>query len=86
MVLFLKGNLQKRLAKNNKNYDCGNTNSRIEYSRAGARAVDLGVSSVYQERPKFEIKHKSRCFQKSKFVNWGAKHVDLGGQAFLAPS
>ena len=31
--------------------------------------------------PKFEIKHKSRCLQKRKLVEWGAKHVDWGGQA-----
>ena len=39
--------------------------------RAGGRAVDLGG-------PKFEIKHKSRCLQKSrpKRVDWEAKHVD----------
>ena len=31
--------------------------------RAGARAADLGGLSVYQEGPKFEIKHnKSNCF------------------------
>ena len=28
--------------------------------------------------PKFEIKHKSRCLQKIKLVNWGGKHVDWG--------
>ena len=39
-------------------------------SRADGRAVDLGGQSVYQEGPKFEIKHKSRCLQKSKLVNW----------------
>ena len=33
--------------------------------RAGARAVDLGEPSVYQGRPNFEIRHKSRCLQKS---------------------
>ena len=34
--------------------------------RVGARAVDL-------EGPKFEIKHKSHCFQKSKLVDWGSQ-------------
>ena len=39
-------------------------------STAGARAVDLGGPSVYQGgKAKFEIKHKSRCLQKSKRVN-----------------
>ena len=51
--------------------------------RAGGRAVDLGGPSGYQEEPKFEIKHKSRCFQKSKLVDWGAKHVNCGGKAPL---
>ena len=36
--------------------------------RAGGRAVDLGG-------PKFKIKLRSRCLQKSKLVDWG------GGQA-----
>ena len=40
------------------------------------RAVDLGGPSVYQGGLKFEIKHKSHCFQKSKLVEGGA-----GGQA-----
>ena len=47
-------------------------------SRAGARAVDLGgPSSQFRgaRGTKFEIKHKSRCLEKSKLVNWG------GGQA-----
>ena len=45
--------------------------------RAGARAVDLGGPSVYQEGPKFEVKHNSCCLQKSKLVGWGGgKHVD----------
>ena len=43
------------------------------FRRAGARAIDLGG-------PKFEIMHKSRCLQKSKLVNWGAKHVDWGAR------
>ena len=41
---------------------------------AGARAVDLGG-------PKFEIKHKSRCLQKKKLVNWEGQTCRLGGQA-----
>ena len=53
--------------------------------RAGGRAVDLGGPSVYQGGPKFEIKHNSRCFQKSKLVDWGAKHVNWGSPAPLPP-
>ena len=34
--------------------------------------------------PKFEIKHKSCCFQKSKLFDWGAKHVDWGARPPLA--
>ena len=46
--------------------------------RAGGRAVDLGG-------PKFEIKYRSRCLQKSKLVDWGGggKHVDCRSQAPL---
>ena len=47
--------------------------------RAGARAVDYGGPSVYQERPKFEIKHKNCCLQKSKLVNWGGPRISIGG-------
>ena len=46
--------------------------------RAGARAADLGG-------PKFEIKHKSRCLQKKKLVNWEAKHVDWRGAGLSGP-
>ena len=54
--------------------------SRTEV-RAGARAVELGGPSVYQGGPKFEVKHNSRCLQKSKLVDWGgAKHVDWGAR------
>ena len=48
-------------------------------NRACAIAVDLGG-------PKFEVKHNSRCLQKSKLVDWGAKHVDWGGRPPLAPA
>ena len=54
------------------------------HSRDSARAVDLGDASVHLRGPKFQIKHKSRCLQKSKLVNWVTKHVDSGGQAPLA--
>ena len=57
--------------------------SALMQIRAGARAVDLRGLSIYQGGPKFEIKHKSRCLQKSKLVNWGAEHVDWGAQAPL---
>ena len=53
-------------------------------TRVGARAVDLGWPSVYQGRPKFEIKHKSRCLQKRKVVNWGSQACRLEGQAPLS--
>ena len=46
--------------------------------RAGGRPVDLGGPSVDQGGPKFQIKLKSRRLQKSKLVDWGAKHVDWG--------
>ena len=47
--------------------------------RAGARAVDFrSIKHLSGGGPKFEIKHKSRRLQKSKLVNWGAKHVDWG--------
>ena len=52
--------------------------------RAGTRAVDLGGPSVYQGGPKFEIKQKSRCLQKSKLVNWRGQAFRLGRQAPLA--
>ena len=54
--------------------------------RAGGRAVDLGRPSGYHGGPKFEIKHKSRCLQKSKLVDWGAKHVDWGAGPLLPPA
>ena len=34
---------------------------------------------------KFEIKHKSRCFQKSKLVNWGGQACRLGGPGSSGP-
>ena len=56
---------------------------RIAYhtkmGRAGGGAVDLGGhASVYQGGPKFEFKHKSRYFQKSKLVDWGGSML-IGG-------
>ena len=45
--------------------------------RAVARAVDLKWPSVYQEGPKFQIKHNIRCFQKSKLVNCGSHACQL---------
>ena len=41
-------------------------------TRPGVRAVDLGGQAFIRGEPKFEIKHKSQCFQKSKLVDWGA--------------
>ena len=42
------------------------------------RAVDLGGPSFNGGRPKFEIKHKSRCLQKRKVVIWGGQACRLG--------
>ena len=53
--------------------------------RAGGKAVDLRGPSVYPGGPKFEIKHKNRCLQKLKLVDWGAKHVDWGGGPLPPP-
>ena len=58
----------------------------IYLRRPGDRAVDLGGASVYQGEPKFKIKHKSRCPQKSKLVNWEAQACRLGDQAPMALS
>ena len=40
----------------------------MDPNRTGGRALDLGGPRVYQRGLKFKIKHKSRCFQKSKIV------------------
>ena len=42
--------------------------------RVGGRAVDLGG-------PKFEIKHRSRCLQKSKLIDWRGQACRLGEPA-----
>ena len=50
-------------------------------ARAGGRVVDLGGPSVYRGGgggTKFEIKHKSRCLQKSKLVDWGGASMSIG--------
>ena len=56
--------------------------------RAGARAVDLGGPSVITgggDSSKFDkaaavfTKHKNRCLQKRKLVNWGGQACRLGG-------
>ena len=49
-----------------------------EQSTWGAKRLSGGA--------KFEIKHKSHCYQKSKLVNWGVKHVDWGDRPPLAPA
>ena len=61
-------------------YGAGMCGISYRWARAGGRAVDLGGPSVYHVGPKFEIKHKSRCIQKSKLVNWGGQACRLGGQ------
>ena len=53
--------------------------------RAGTRAVNLGGQTLIRGGPKFEIKHKSRCFQKQKLVIGGGQACRLGGQASLPP-
>ena len=53
-------------------------------TRAGGRAVDLGGPSVYQ-RAKFEIKHKSGCFQKRKLVHLGGGWASMMIGEGLAP-
>ena len=54
------------------------------YTEPAPEQSILGVKRVSGGRPKFEIKHKSRCLQKSKLVNWGGGGVgqacQLGGQ------
>ena len=50
---------------------------RSNRARAGSRAVDLGGPRVHQGESKFEIKHKSHCFQKSKLVDWGGQACQL---------
>ena len=47
--------------------------------RAGARADDLGGPKRFSGGARFEIKHKSHCFQKSKLVDWGGQACRLGG-------
>ena len=56
-----------------------NNRHLLHEARAGGRAVDLGGANVYQGGPKFEIKHNSRCLQKSKLVNWGGASMSIGG-------
>ena len=48
---------------------------------SGVRTVDLGRPSVYQGGLKFKIKHRSRCLQKNKLVDWGG-----GGRPPLTPA
>ena len=38
-----------------------------------------------RERAKFEVKHKNRCFQKSKLFDWGPKHVNWGTKPHSGP-
>ena len=48
-------------------------------NRTGARAVDLGGPSIYQEGGQSLKLSKSRCLQKRKFVNWDGQAYQLGG-------
>ena len=59
--------------KTNNTCSAGYTEPATEQSTLGSQAFIRGGGT------KFEIKHKSRCLQKSKLVNWG-------GQAPLAPA
>ena len=48
--------------------------------RAGGRAVDLGG-------PKFKIKHRSHCLQKSKLADWRGASMSIGrARPPLAPA
>ena len=51
-------------------------------TRADTRTVDLEGPSVYQGGPKFEIKHKSHYFQKSKPIDWGGGGGGRSRQAY----
>ena len=62
-----------------------NFNEKLHKDRAGGRAVDLGGPGVYQGDPKFKIRHKSCCFQKSLLIG-GAKRVDWRRPGPLAPA
>ena len=61
-----------------------------ELPRSGARAVYFGGPGDYQGGSKLEIKHKSRCLQKRKLVNWGGQACRLEGPSppdpHLAPA
>ena len=72
--------------KKNKKKKNQKSSCNVVYSRAGIRAVDLGGPSVYQGEPKFEVKHNSRCLQKSKLVDWGGQACQLGGPGPLGLS
>ena len=54
-------------------------------SRAGAGAVDLGGSSVYQRGQNLKLNTKAAVFKRESLLIEGAKQVDWGGQASLAP-
>ena len=53
--------------------------------RAGGRATDSGVPSLHHGGPKFKIKQKNHCLQKSKLVDWRGQALRLKGQGSLWP-
>ena len=45
-----------------------------------------GTKCLSEGGSQFEIRRKSRRFQKSKLADWGAKHVNWGGRPLSAPA
>ena len=58
----------------------------IDSSQNQRQSSRVGGAKRLSGGPKFEIRHKSRCFQESKIVNWGRQACQLGGQPPLAPA
>ena len=61
--------------------DCGGDEAEpaAEQSTKGGQALS--------GRPKFKIKRKSRCLQKSKLVDWEGASISIGGTRLpLAPA
>ena len=58
-------------------------------SRQSRRQISplRGTKRLSGGGPKFEIKHKSRCLQKIKLVNWRGASMSIGGPGSpLAPA